>query len=486
VQDAYANTATAPYADVLLPASTWGEKEGTVTNSERRISRVRPAVPAFGQARADWRIARDVAVRMERRLRPGLPSLFPYETTEQVWNEHRDSTRGRDLDITGLSWKMLERDGPQQWPVPAGAGAGMSRLYTDGRFATPDGRARFVAAPPRALAEPVDRQYPFALGSGRLRDQWHGMSRTGTVAQLFGHAPEPAIDVHPDDAARIGVGEGDFVYVTSRRASQLMRLRLDRDLTRGCVFMAMHWGEEWVGGRAGHADALGINALTNPAFDPASKQPELKHTAVKLLRAELPWQWVVAGYPAGNDWLRVQQRLRAHFPGYAYASCVPFGRERQGLVWRVAAHEAAEPAQVQAIEQLFGIDQGALSYSDARRGATRRMRIERGELTALSLAGDVSAFAWLRDYLESGTPITALGRLLLLPSRSPPAAHRPRGRTVCNCLGVGEQAIGDWLAAHPLAEAEALAGLQDALRCGTSCGSCVPELRRLIRERVAA
>lgn len=486
VQDAYANTATVPYADVLLPASSWGEKEGTVTNSERRISRVRAAVPAFGQARADWRIARDVAMRLEQRLRAGLPTLFPYETAEQVWNEHRDSTRGRDLDITGLSWARLERDGPQQWPLPEGARSGTTRLYADGRFATPDGRARFAAAPPRAPAEPVDRQYPFALTSGRLRDQWHGMSRTGTVAQLFGHAPEPAIDLHPDDAARIGVGAGDFVYVTSRRASQPMRVQLERGLRRGSAFVAMHWGEEWVGGRASHADALGINALTNPAFDPTSKQPELKHTAVKLLRAELPWQWIVAGFPATDDWLRLQQRLRAHFSEYAYASCVPFGRERVGLVWRVAAHAPAEAAQVQAVERLFGIDQGALSYSDARRGAARRMRVDDGRLAALSLAGDVSAYEWLRDYLESGTPITALGRLLLLPSRSPPAAHRPRGRTVCNCLGVGEQAIGDWLAAHPLPETEALAGLQDALRCGTSCGSCVPELRRLIRARVAA
>jgi assimilatory nitrate reductase catalytic subunit len=332
----------------------------------------------------------------------------------------------------------------------------------------------------------VDRRYPFALTSGRLRDQWHGMNRTGTVAQLFGHAPEPSVDVHPDDAAHAGLAEGDFAYVTSRRASQLMRVRLDRGLRPGSLFIAMHWGEEWVGGRASHADALGINALTNPAFDPASKQPELKHTAAKLLRAELAWQWIVAGYPAEGDWLRLQQVLRTRFRDFAYASCVPFGRGRQGLAWRVATHAPAEPAQVQAVERLFGIDQGALSYSDARRGAARRMRVDNGRLTALSLAGDVSAYAWLHDYLESGTPITALGRLLLLPSRSPPAAHKPRGRTVCNCLDVGEQAIGDWLSAHPLPGDDALAGLQAELRCGTSCGSCVPELKRLIRERVAA
>jgi len=487
LQDAYANTATAPYADVLLPASTWGEKEGTVTNSERRISRVRAAVPAYAQTRADWLIARDVARRLEPRLRPSLPSLFAYETTEEVWNEHRESTRGRDLDITGLSFAMLEMQGPQQWPLPSGAMTGKARLYNDGMFATNDGRARFVAAAPRDVAEPVDRRYPFALSSGRLRDQWHGMSRTGSVAQLFGHSPEPAIDVHPADAARIGVVEHDFVYVTSRRASQVMRVRLDDSLQPGCTFVAMHWGEEWVGGRASRAASLGINGLTTPAFDPTSKQPELKHTAVKLLKADLPWQWVVAGYLPDEDWLTLQQGLRAGFPDYAYASCVPFGRERKGLLWRVAAHQPAGAAQVQAVEHVFGLDDRAhvLSYNDARRGSTRRLRVDDGRLTALSIAGDVSAYGWLRDMLESGAPISALGRLLLLPSRSPPSAHKPRGRTICNCIGVGEQAISDWLKTYRGRAVDALPGLQTALRCGTQCGSCVPELRRLIRDRTA-
>lgn len=485
LQDAYRNTATAPYADVLLPASSWGEKEGTVTNSERRISRVRPAVAPFGHARADWRIARDVAVRIEARLRPGQPSLFPYEVTEQVWNEHRETTRGRDLDITGLSWDLLEREGPQQWPLPEGEERGRERLYADGRFATADGRAHFVATPPRSVAEPTDRHYPFALASGRLRDQWHGMNRTGTVAQLFGHAPEPTIDLHPDDAHRLGIASGDYAYVTSRRASQLLRAQLDPSLSPRSAFVAMHWGEEWVGGLASHAAALGINALTNPALDPTSKQPELKHAAVRIVRAQLPWHWVVAGYPPQGDWLELQLRLRGAFGDYAYASCVPFGRERPGLLWRAAAHAAPEAAQVQAIEQLFGIDRGALSYSDPRRGTTRRLRIEQGRLVGLSLAGDVSAFSWLRDYLENGEQISALGRLLLLPSRNPPAAHKPRGRTLCNCLGVGEQAIFDWLAANDAQGDAALSGLQAQLRCGTACGSCVPELKRLIRDRGA-
>ncbi|WP_156781704.1 molybdopterin-dependent oxidoreductase, partial [Comamonas aquatica] len=142
LQDAFATTATAAYADLLLPATTWGEKLGTVTNSERRISRVRAAVPPLGQARHDWQIATQIAQRLEARLRPGQPSLFAYDTqhaelgAEQIWNEHRASTRGRDLDITGLSWALLDRAGPQQWPLPEGAQQGQARLYAEGVFPT--------------------------------------------------------------------------------------------------------------------------------------------------------------------------------------------------------------------------------------------------------------------------------------------------------------------------------------------------------------
>ncbi|MES2888330.1 MAG: molybdopterin-dependent oxidoreductase, partial [Pseudomonadota bacterium] len=203
VQEAYAHTATTAHADLLLPATTWGEKDGTVTNSERRISRVRPAVPAPGEARHDWAIAVDFARRLSTRLPAGHPdgaTLFPYETAEAVWNEHRESTRGRDLDITGLSYAALAQ--PQQWPFLAGHTHGQARLYEDGRFPTPDGRARMLAPAYEPVAEPRDARYPISLTTGRLRDQWHGMSRTGTLGRLFGHASEPCIEMHPQELTR--------------------------------------------------------------------------------------------------------------------------------------------------------------------------------------------------------------------------------------------------------------------------------------------
>ena len=148
-----------------------------MTNSERRISRVRTAVPAPGEARHDWAIAVQFAHQLEARLRPGQPTLFPYATdaadagAETVWNEHRESTRGRDLDITGLSWEMLESQGPQQGPLPEGATTGKARLYEDGVFPTTDGRARFAAHAWLPTAEQRESRYPFSLTTGRLRDQ---------------------------------------------------------------------------------------------------------------------------------------------------------------------------------------------------------------------------------------------------------------------------------------------------------------------------
>ncbi|HSV61289.1 MAG TPA: molybdopterin-dependent oxidoreductase, partial [Variovorax sp.] len=187
VQEAFATTASCAYADLLLPATTWGEKTGTVTNSERRISRVRPAVPAPGAARHDWSAVVDFARRLEARMaQTSLQTLFPYALDSEagavaIWNEHRESTRGRDLDITGLSWQLLDTQGPQQWPMPEGANAGRVRLYEDGVFPTPDGKARFANTVYKPVAEPRESRYPFSLTTGRLRDLWHGMRSTGTV-----------------------------------------------------------------------------------------------------------------------------------------------------------------------------------------------------------------------------------------------------------------------------------------------------------------
>jgi len=487
VQDAYRTTATVAYADVLLPATSWSEKEGTVTNSERRITRIQAALPKPGEARHDWEIVCDFARQLEARLGKEH-SLFPYQSSEAIWNEHRESTRGRDLDITGLSFAILEQQGPQQWPFPAGATSGKQRLYEDGIFPTASGRAKFVNTVYRPVAEPVDARYPFHLNTGRLRDQWHGMSRTGTVAQLFAHAPEPAVVLASTDMTRRLLKNGDLVHVTSRRGSQILPAVGGDDMRTGQAFIAMHWGEEYVSGRGHDGDgSYGVNGLTLPLFDPSSKQPELKHAAVKILKAELPWRFLVFGWVDASQALTLQSALRPYLQQFSYASCTLFGREKVGVLLRAADDYPASAALTAEIEARFGIaGAGVLRYDDSKRGNARHLRVQDGKLTAVALAGDMSAEVWLRQYLEAEMPVAELGRMLLMPSSKAPQGFKARGRIVCTCLNVADSEITDALGTMQGEPDAMLAVLQGQLKCGTNCGSCVPELRKMIQLQSAA
>ncbi|MDB5842172.1 MAG: nitrate reductase [Herminiimonas sp.] len=485
VQEAYKTTATVDYADVLLPATTWSEKEGTVTNSERRITRFKPVLAKPAETRHDWEIVVDFARRLEQ-LMGRANTLFPYATTEEIWNEHRESTRGRDLDITGLSFKILDEQGPQQWPFPEGAVTGKKRLYEDGIFPTASGRARFVNTVYKPVADAVDARFPFRMTTGRLRDQWHGMSRTGTVAQLFAHASEPSVVLAQTDMQRRLINSGDLVHVTSRRGSQILPAVPGDDMRSGQAFIGMHWGEEYVSGRGHEGEGTyGVNGLTSPALDPSSKQPELKHAAVKILKAELPWRFLVFGWIAESQVLALQSALRPYMRRFAYGSCTLFGREKVGVLFRAADDYPAAPELVREIEGRFGIEGASvLRYDDTKRGNSRHILIHEGQLAAVSLAGDISAEHWLKDYLENRQPVATLGRLLLTPSAKAPQGFKARGRIVCNCFNVAESEISEALAAQDLINhgtpPALLASLQDKLRCGTNCGSCVPELKKIV------
>jgi assimilatory nitrate reductase catalytic subunit len=481
VQDAYRDTETARHTDILLPASSWGEKEGTVTNSERRITRIHAAVPAPGEARADWAIAVDFARRLEARLRPGKPTLFPYETTESVWNDHRELTRGRDLDITGLSYALLDSLGPQQWPMPAGATRGRTRLYEDGLFPTPDGRARFAATPFRPVADAVDAKFPLRLTTGRLRDQWHTMSRTGSIAQAFGHAPEPVLEMHERDLARRALRAGDLVRVTSRRGALFVPVAASADVASGQAFLAMHWGGRFLAG----TDVHGVNTLTTPAFDPQSKQPELKHTAVRVERAELPWRLVAFAF-AGDAALPAVDTLAPLLRGVPYASAVPIGRDREGLLLRVAASTPPAADWLAAVDVAFGLAHARVArYDDARRAIGRRIDVRDGRLHGVRLSGDANAVVaegWLRDWLLGEAPVDAIRRHLLAPGATAPAGTAPRAPLVCTCFAIDAAQIDECLAHRPGTAAARLDALQAELRCGTNCGSCLPALKRMIAD----
>ena len=482
LQEAYAYTETAPFADVLLPATSWGEKDGTVTNSERRISRVRAAVPKPFEARHDWEIVCDFARRLERGLRTRQRSLFAFATPESVWNEHRETTRGRDLDITGLSYAILDDQGPQFWPYPSGAAQGTQRLYQDGSFATADGRARFHAERHKGVAEPVDARYPLSLSTGRLRDHWHAMSRTGTVSSLFGHVPEPRLGMNANDMARRGIKAGDLVRVQSRRGAIHVIAEADEEVRSGQVYLPMHWGRRFLGG----AESDGTNTLTIAALDPVSRQPELKHTAVKVSVADFAWRLTAFAECEPASIAEVFDRLQALQRDVAFASAVLIGRERPGVLLR-AANDAAPPASwLEALDRHLALDdEDILRYEDSRRGHSRRIRVVGDRLVAARLSGEAGAITsgeWLRGWLVGGRSIAEIRRLLLSPATHAPSGFVLAGRVLCQCLNVSEQEILSTLPELGGTPGERLAALQAGLKCGTNCGSCVPELRALVEK----
>jgi assimilatory nitrate reductase catalytic subunit len=475
VQDAYRNTDTAQYADLLLPATTWGEKEGTVTNSERCITHVRPAVAPPGAARSDWQIAADFAHRLGALLDNGRDArgLFPYTSPEDVFNEHRETTRGRDLDITGLSYAMLDRDGPQQWPLHEGEAQGRARLYTDGRFEQPGGRARFVDTKYRAVAEKTDARYPLHLLTGRLRDQWHGMSRTGTIAQLYNHVEEPALSMHAGDMARRGIADGDIVKVSSRRGSLAIRVQASDEVSPTQTFLPMHWGGQFMNG-------AGCNALTLPAYDPLSKQPELKHCAIKVEKLDFGWRMVVMR--RGEQSLRMLNALQPLLKEFGYATCGLYGRGDGMVVMKAASAQAPSQQVIDRLDALLMLteDTPCLSYRDQKRSISKRVVVEGGRVTGVRLLGETRAAEWLREVMTQDDFPEDVRQWALAPVSAPPTGKRGRGRIVCNCLDVSENEIN-----AVIAGGADLVALQSKLKCGTECGSCVPELRKLLAAKAS-
>lgn len=267
VQDSFHPTDTSLYADVLLPAAQWPEKEGVMTNSERRITLLPKLVDAPGEAMDDWEIGALFGRMM------GFPEAFGATDSEAVFEEYKQLTAGTPIDISGVTYDRLRR-GPIQWPCPAQESGGV-RLYEDLKFRFPDGRARFTSNDHREPAEIPDAEFPLILTTGRVRNQWHTMTRTGKAPALLKAAPEPYVEIHPDDAADAGITDGCFIEVRSRRGIFVAQAQVTAEITRGTCFVPFHWGR-----MSGEFKA--INNLTNRACDPVSKQAELKFCAVKV------------------------------------------------------------------------------------------------------------------------------------------------------------------------------------------------------------
>ena len=467
VQEVNAYTETAEYADLLLPATAWGEKEGTVTNSERRITHLNTAISAPGETRPDWEIAVDFARRLGKLLDKPGEALFPYANAEAVFNEHRESTRGRDLDITGLSYGLLDTRGPQQWPFPEGAETGAVRLYADGIYPTADGRAKFSNTRYLPTAETIDARFPLHLNTGRLRDQWHGMSRTGMVARLYSHVESPVLSMHADDMSRRGLKDGELVRMKSRRGELLVPVEASEEMRVGQVFMPMHWGGRYISG-------YGINAVTADQRDPVSRQPELKHAAVQISKAPLPWHMAVM---RRDDAVKRMLRIQPLLSRFDYASCGLYGRQNPVLVLRVAHGTPLSADMLAEIDALLDMQDETriMRYDDPRRGISKRVLVDDGRVVGVRLTGEIAAADWLKEMMAEGADIAPLRAWVLAPLSSPPVGSASRGRIVCNCLNISETQI---LAA--VGQGADLSVLQASLKCGTECGSCLPELKRMV------
>lgn len=270
-QDSYHPTETASYAHILLPAAQWGEKTGTMTNSERVVTLCQAFSPPPGEARADWEIFAEVGRRL------GFAQQFDFADSAAVHREFVQLTHNRPCEMSGMSYELLEEKGPIQWPYSHTAQTIYSkRLYSDGQFYTPDGKAVFAAYHSKGLAEPPDEQYPLVLTNGRLYGHWHTQTRTGRIEKIQKMHPHPFVEIHPQDGAKFGIEDGNRVEIVSRRGRAIFPAKITKAIAPGTVFIPMHWGALW-------GDNTEANALTHPESCPTSHQPELKACAVKLL-----------------------------------------------------------------------------------------------------------------------------------------------------------------------------------------------------------
>ncbi|APX12369.1 nitrate reductase [Tateyamaria omphalii] len=447
VSDIMARTDTGDLADVLLPAAGWGEKSGTVTNSERRISRQRAFLPVPGQARPDWKIISDVAAAM------GWGHAFAYDSPADVFREHAALSAAmrpfeRDFDISGLAQLSdAEYDAlaPVQWPVPE-AGKGRARFFADGGFYHPDGKARML--PVTAPAPVASGQ--FHLNTGRNRDQWHTMTRTGKAPRLGTHLAEPYVEIHPGDADALGLGTAELCVLSDGKNRAILRsLPTDR-VARGALFAPMHWTRQ-------RATRGTINTVVQTGTDPISGQPALKFGRVRASRFEARWY----GFLACED---------AVAPTCEYCAVA---RTETGWQAELAGVSAAVDAEA-LLSQLVGALNGSVSLvSDAATGTQRIAHRVDGRLRALLFLSPEPV------QLSRAHAIAAIGQdapaSAALAGRAAGAQPDP-GPTVCACMSVGlndlRRAVADGAAS--------VEALGDCTGAGTNCGACKPELQGLL------
>ena len=460
VSECMADTDTVRLADIKLPARTWGEKNGTVTNSERCISRQRPFLEAPGEARSDWWALAQVGRRL------GYAEAFDWRHPAQVFAEHAalsgfENDGRRAFDISGLA--TLDQSGydalaPVRWPVNRQWPQGRQRLFGDGRFTTDDGRARFVAVTAR-LPEGQPGPGEMIMNTGRIRDQWHTMTRTGKARRLLQHIGEPFVALHPEDARRHRIGDGQLASVENRHGAIVMRARLTTDQRPGELFVPMHWSSPF-------SARARMGALVQATTDPLSGQPESKFSRVRVAPCAVRWQGFLI------------TRERRDDPRCFYWSYSPLP---QGHLFELAGRDDPDRARRRLAALISepgdADDLHWLEMQDPYIGHFRQAAVRNGRLMGVLFIhpkGDLPGRDWLIEMLQRNA-LEDMERRALLSGEAPDGGAES-GPVVCACFQVGESAIRARIEAGD----GSVEALGKSLRCGTNCGSCIPELKHIL------
>ena len=448
VSDCVADTDTLRFAHISLPALAWGEKSGTVTNSERTISRQRSFLPPPGEAKADWWAVAEVARAM------GFHQGFEWSSPSEIYREHAqlsafENNGSRDFDIGAKANINYDTLAPFQW--------GRRRMFANGRFFTPDGKARMVAVRPNPPKEAVSFAFPLHLNTGRYRDQWHTMTRTGLVPRLFGHRSEPLLDIHPEDSSAAGLVHGDLAQVETCRGPFIARTNVTEAQRRGDIFLPMHWND-------GFAANAVVGRLIPAHTDPISGQPESKHVPARVVPFTATWSGLLITAEShtskGAGWW-VRQPM-----------------ESAWVTELAGANDDGRENLLAEIEKCYG--DAPLEVLDPGRNTARYAWIIDGRLAAVLYLADErpeAARNWLAGLIghELEDPASRLAVL----AGSAPSGCQDTGPIICACFSVGLSTLQTAIRDQSLVSVGEIGA---ALRAGTGCGSCVPELRRVLAE----
>ncbi|MGH1466425.1 MAG: molybdopterin-dependent oxidoreductase [Cognatishimia sp.] len=451
VSEMYSTTETAKTADVLLPATGWGEKHGTVTNSDRMISRQRSITPPPGEARHDWQIMCDVAKRM------GFETGFDFAHPHDIFIEHAKlsgiaASLGKDFDITGLAdLTRQEYDdmSPTRWPI-AKAG-GKERFFAAGQFYTQNRKAKMLTVNHKSPIVSKSDALPFTLNTGRIRDHWHTMTRTGLAAQLGQHTGEPYVEIHSSDAQRLGLLPATLAELSSPNGRAIARVMISDKVSKGAVFMPLHWTEDT-------AALARVNALVPAHVDPVSGQPESKAAQVEI--KSFPVEWY--GFAACNQSFQ--------------ASSAYWAKSKIGKGWQAEMAGTTIPENWETyVSSLFGLPETeteTIVVTGTDKSSARIALLRDGKLAAVFFASRnpvALSRSFVCNALNGDEPVLA---------GHPGAGVPDPGATLCACFNVGINTILNAIQSQELVSVEQVG---EALQAGTNCGSCRPEISALLQ-----